>query len=238
MNFISYRGGADYSPLLWHDPWLVHKPLIPYFDDSIVSTLESTSMATVGSIILNGTWYVRSNHHSAFELRQLLSSFTISLRDAFLWNGQQNVNQSFIWSSIRRSAVPPPWCPAIWHRLMIQNCSYFMWLALRNRLLTKDRMLYFRIHVDPSCVLCRCNVETSEHIFFDCPYTSILKHSSPVDLTLSLQDWLAGIFFIGSLSNLKKEAGYLYISVMIYLLWKERNNRMHQNGNINPSDII
>lgn len=50
LRFISYTPGEHSRFLLWHDPWLNGKPLIQVFDNSIVSALESSSLATVGSI--------------------------------------------------------------------------------------------------------------------------------------------------------------------------------------------
>lgn len=52
----------------------------------------------------------------------------------------------------------------MWYSISISKCSFIIWLALKDRLLTKDRMTWFGINVDPECVLCKVDNETSAFI--------------------------------------------------------------------------
>lgn len=231
LQFVSYTIGPHSQFRLWHDPWLIQPSLLSYLGTSIVSIMESNNMAYVNSIISNGIWSPSgSNHVQAIELRHLLASCRIGTEDVVLWNGQKHVSLSIVWDSLRRRGSPPPWLGAIWHQFHIPKCAFFTWLALRQRLLTKEKMLSFGIRTDPNCVLCNNHVETTAHLFSSCQFTLAILRASPVPISLSWDLWLQGNFFQNRPSNLMKHVGYLYFSVVIYLVWQERNNRIHQNG--------
>lgn len=203
----------------------------------ITSIADSFNLAPIRTIIANGSWHTNnSNHVLAIELRQLLSAMPISSKDQVLWNGDDNPNISSMWHSVRVPGTAPLWQPAIWHSFAIPKCSLFMWLALKKRLLTKDKMLQFGFNVNPTCILCHSCVENAEHIFSDCPFTYLILKSSPVPISLLWTDLQMGIFTVGYVSNLKKHLAWLYISVTIYSVWWERNTRIHQSGKINNVD--
>lgn len=94
---------------LWHDPWLINKPLIEQFGESIISIAESSNLATVSSIITDGLWTPSSsNDVLLMELRDLLNRCRIHSHDETTWAGTKPVNLATIWNSIRRSGTPPP----------------------------------------------------------------------------------------------------------------------------------
>lgn len=177
----------------------------------------------------------RSNHHQIIELRQILSTIPIARNNAVLWQGSRKVKLSSIWNSIRRVGAPSPWVAAVWHRFAISKCAFFMWLGLKTRLLTKDKMNSFGMNVNPTCLLCQCNNETAEHLFVSCPYTNLILGCSPVPLRCNWVDWQNGVFTQGNLSNIKKSIGWLFVSVVIYIILQERNRRMHASGPPRPT---
>lgn len=133
----------------------------------------------------------------------------------------------FVQLTFGNVGIAPLWLPAIWHPFSIPKCAFFMWLVHKNRVLTKDRMIWFGFTVNPNFVLCQSNLETVEHTFTDCPYTYLVLRGSPVPITRTWHEWQTGIFTDG---RLRKHLAWLYISAVIYSVWRERNNRIHHNG--------
>lgn len=114
--------------------------------------------------------------------------------------------------------------------------EFFLWLALKNRLLTKEKMIQFGFNVNPTCVLCYSSMETAEHIFSDCPYTRLVLRGGSLPIALTWSEWQMGIFTAGRVTNLEKHLAWLYISVVIYSIWRERNTRIHRSGKTNKVD--
>ena len=60
----------------------------------------------------------------------------------------------------------------IWCRMSMPKHSFILWLAVKNRLLTRSRLQKFRMLANANCVLCDADEETREHLFFKCPKTA------------------------------------------------------------------
>ena len=54
----------------------------------------------------------------------------------------------------------------LWFSTQIPRVSLVMWLAIRNRLNTNDKMLKFGITQDPRCGICQVGNETIDHLIF------------------------------------------------------------------------
>ncbi|XP_063948027.1 uncharacterized protein LOC135152123 [Daucus carota subsp. sativus] len=232
LRFISCKVMAGSSFKFWYDPWLISVPLIERFGDGIISVMDSSHEATVGSAIVNGYWAVSSsNDFRATQIRSLISSCSIARQDAV-------VNLRVIWESIRRRGPSSPWIPLIWSKFNIPSCSFISWLACRNRLSTKDRLFNIQQVVDPLCCLCRSNAESAEHLFTSCPYTYLVLRACPFDLFINWNAWMLGNFFTDALTNFQKQMAFLYITTAIYSIWKERNRRIHDDSSMSVDNII
>ena len=238
LRFLSYSVHENSCFKAWHDPWLISSPLIEKFGLDFPTMMDSDVNASVGSLILNGQWHVStSNDYRAIHFRNLLSSCIIGQKDVVYWNGECSVKISRVWESIRRRGSPKPWLPLLWHRFHIPSCSFISWLACRGRLLTKDRMAYYHLEADPRCVLCSSYDEIAEHLFTICPYSYIILRGCPFDLKINWDSWMLGDFFSDQLSAIQQHMGLLYITVAIYLIWRERNSRIHGKGSMGVSHL-
>lgn len=59
---------------------------------------------------------------------------------------------------------------AVWFKEQIPRCSFIMWLAINQRLPTKDRLISWGMQVPDACVLCDAATESHQHLFFHCPF--------------------------------------------------------------------
>ena len=102
------------------------------------------------------------------------------------------------------------------------------WLALLNRLKTKERLWSMSMVQDCACLICGHNVESVRHLFFQCYYSSEclrrvkewLKMSIVKTEMTELLDWI----------KKKKGVTKLYRSIMyagivacVYRIWMVRN---------------
>lgn len=100
---------------------------------------------------------------------------------------------------------------------------------MRNRLSTYDRMLNWNSTINPICVLCQQSMETRNHLFFSCSYSSQIWQNLVRGLLQSryTEKW-------GDIVTLLLDSGQE--SVRLYLLrytfqasahtiWWERNRR-------------
>lgn len=112
---------------------------------------------------------------------------------------------------------------------------------MRDRLLTRDRLLGWGLQVPPECLLCNGGApKTRTRLFFTCPfsltvYRVLFSHPRFTPPT-NLMDSIIWIKRSSSLRKLRTICS-LVLQATVYELWKERNIRLHSNTN-RPSNII
>lgn len=237
LPFISYQLGPESNFLLWNDPWHNGKSLLETLGREILSIMQSDSMEKVVSMIGSSTWQnLSSNHVLAMEFRHICSQIHARRHDKILWNGcsYNSLGISDIWNTIRTRKLAPSWIGMIWHKFSVSKFSIMMWLIMKQRLLTKDRMARFGMTVNQSCLLCYNSLETHIHLFTECNYTKSIMHAWDVDFSLNWQCLNHGTIFNSGLEATKQMMTYLFIAAAWHAIWLERNSRCHVTGHALP----
>lgn len=95
-------------------------------------------------------------------------------------------------------------------------------------------MINMGMRADHRCVLCTVGSESVEHIFSECGYSKVVLRDGV--LNGSWLEYLRGNFFSNaSTSKARKLLAYLFLSVGIHALWRERNNRVHKSSPLKSS---
>ncbi|XP_022157473.1 uncharacterized protein LOC111024165 [Momordica charantia] len=107
---------------------------------------------------------------------------------SFLWKGHENgwSGTKVAWSEISTSSglfsvsnaldvlrpvrPPVPWFSLVWFGGNIPKHSFIAWLAMRDRLATRDRLCRWDYSVMVSCVFCT-GQESWDNLFFECPFS-------------------------------------------------------------------
>ncbi|XP_074361033.1 uncharacterized protein LOC141701249 [Apium graveolens] len=169
----SFWASSSFS--MWHDPWLGGRTLLDLFGFEIISLAESSNFALVRESLLNDSWNIApSNHTLMMELRNLLNNTEISSSNRILWDDLSTIKTSDIWYSLRSRKPQVAWFHFVWHKVKVPKAAFLLWLAIRNRLLTRDRMIRFGISTPIHCPLCLTDLESRDHLFFSCFYSRII----------------------------------------------------------------
>ena len=232
-SHISYRIGRDSQFLLWHDLWTGDKPLLEQLGSRAISSLESDYLAKVNSIIRDGVWSLGvSNEYTIMELRSICAGIAIHERDDILWDDVKynDMRIGTIWDNIRPTGSKPIWFNFVWSKLSTPKYGFTAWLILQEKLLTKDRMVNFRMNVHNQCELCGVGMESHEHIFCHCPYIRSIFATWYKSITASWSDMQVGNVVLSPCnSKIDTDLTRLFILTAFYMVWKERNTRLHDS---------
>ncbi|KAF2570041.1 hypothetical protein F2Q70_00002983 [Brassica cretica] len=93
--------------------------------------------------------------------------------DTVLWkhsedNYKTHFSSSKTWDQVRERRDKVGWSKSVWFPQEVARYSFIVWLAVKNRLSTGDRMRAWGIQ--QGCVMCEERDETRDHVFFACPY--------------------------------------------------------------------
>lgn len=140
-------------------------------------------------------------------------------------------NTKSTWLLIHESKPQVDWYSTVWFPSSTPKYSFMVWIAMHNRLSTGDKMLLWNSGINLGCVLCQHQLETREHLFFECSYSqqiwrNLTHKILPSRFSVRWQD------IRELLSDNTQQMIQLYLlrysfQVTLYTVWRERNNRMH-----------
>lgn len=132
--------------------------------------------AKLSDYISNGRWVLpRPISADLVEVHNNMPSYVPSVAndDEAQWMLTTNVifTVRSVWQRLRDVYPAVPWHGLEWHRDYIPYCSFIMWVVCKNKMRTRDKLLQWG-KVDCSvCVLCGHEVETCDHLFFQCTFS-------------------------------------------------------------------
>ena len=112
---------------------------------------------------------------------------------------------SHTWDFLRGPQPKVSWYHLVWFTGNIPRHSFIVWLAMLNKLSTQDRIWKFT--PGPlACVLCYKDIESHDHLFFACDYSSFIWQGIMSRFTMdgSPMDWSSFIGWAASKWKSKK----------------------------------
>jgi len=129
----------------------------------------------------------------------------------------------------------------IWAIDTMPKIKIFLWQICHNALPVRGSLLYRGCNVDPVCPLCYHELETIEHLFWDCPgvaevWTLAAQHQWIPQIQINrLRDWSH------FLSNWPVSFTGKYMQHLTFLLWgiwKARNGVVFHSESFNPMKCL
>ena len=172
-------------------------------------------------------------------MREICDSTPIHNSDAILWDDFHWIRLGIgdIWDSLCVPGSMPSWFSFVWCKFTVPKYAFTTWLVVQEKLLTKDRMHNFHTNTNLRCVFCGFHTKTHRHIFCQCPLIRQIFAIWNWSITTTWSDFIAGnVCSHTGLSNIEIDITYLFVSVVLFMIWRERNSRIH-NSNIQPSGV-
>ncbi|XP_024006572.1 uncharacterized protein LOC112083079 [Eutrema salsugineum] len=99
--------------------------------------------------------------------------------DLFLWKHSPDGNHGIFSSSKTWAALNPPtqevtWWKSVWFSQRIPKHSFIHWVAMRDRLPTRNRLRSWGMNVPAVCLLCQVETESRDHLFFSCSFAQTI----------------------------------------------------------------
>ena len=120
-----------------------------WFDLASISQDLKPLMYMLNSIILN--------NKDDDLVQSANSSGTYSVVFGYL--SLQNIMEKLVWAKV--------WTPGL-----IPKINIFLWLMLQEKILTLDNLIRRGQYILNWCILCKDNLESVDHMFIHCPYSS------------------------------------------------------------------
>ena len=244
---IKYHIGDGRHTSLWFDDWLLTEPIHQVMGDRVIYDAGLPRNATVSSIIHGHSWqWPPANSTELLVLKETTNSLPYSPsggQDSIQWlpiaSGRFSICSA--WAHIREVKALVPWRHMVWFSGNLPKASFILWLAVKRCLGTQDRL--HNLPLDTVCLFCSLQLESHDHLFFDCPYSRQLWRSisQKGNFTSPTIPWELLISWVSSCwkgHSLQIKINLLCLSITIYHLWRERNDIFHSHSSKSVQDLV
>nr|GLL45961.1 uncharacterized protein LOC109163410 [Ipomoea trifida] len=242
----AWRLGTGDSLNFWSDWWVGDKPLGL---QNSVSIPDELAFAKVSHFILpNRSWdFDRLQAILPREEVNKIRSIPIPLDDlvpdALYWptspGGMFSVREAYRYIVGGDSSDDVDW---VWKVKTAERCRMFLWLAVKNKLLTNAVRARRQLTDEDGCTACGEYCESIDHILMHCDVarTCWRKSHTPTSFTLGVAspfiDWLK--INCSSTEMMDGVPWSLTFTYTCWELWKARNKRIFEHVNPSPQEII
>ncbi|XP_023637511.1 uncharacterized protein LOC111830200 [Capsella rubella] len=217
--FLVCQVGSGITASFWHDDWTGLGPLI----DLTGPLGPQTSGLPIKAVSL-----IECTHDDSYQWK--LDNHAPS-----------NVfSAAKTWLSLHPHGPHVSWHKMVWFKDRIPKHAFITWVVAWNRLHTRDMLTSWGMPISPLCPLCNTHNESRDHLFFCCEFSSPIWSFftttisvSPPSLFMDCLLWLHNASRDKNIALILK----LTFQASVYLIWKERNSRIH-TGISKPSGII
>ncbi|XP_022030699.1 uncharacterized protein LOC110931622 [Helianthus annuus] len=252
-SFVWAEIGNGLSTSAWFDSWSNIGPLFQFFTPRQIANAGFSLDAKVADLWLNSSWdWPIEWRHRLPALNQIdTRSIQPAKEDKFLWRQGDHLHEfstARAWDSFRHREVEVEWCRIVWFSQCIPRHAFLMWLIMRRKLLTQDKILSWDISRRKNmnmmcCLLCYANHDSHNHLFFECKFSDQVwhkvRHKAGMELVASKWDDIVN--WLVTRSRSKSAGSYvakLLVAATAYLIWQERNARLFKNELRPPEAII
>lgn len=166
--------------------------------------------------------------------------------DRYDWVVDNKNNNGFssskTWAALRPRAELVSWYSSVWFKGNTPKHAFNMWIANLDRLPTKTRLANWGMQIQTTCGLCSRLPETRDHLLLNCDYALYLWNV--VSIRLHLQPFTFGSWPELLSWTIKKNdlspslLRKLVAQSITYAIWKQRNNLLHNQNFVPPSETF
>lgn len=241
-NFLRSSLGNGLQLSFWFDWWTPLGPLIDFLGTSGPAQTGISLQAKVANACSSVGWNLRPARSSHAESLQIYLTTVsppslASDLDSFSWligsEELENFSTKKTWEALRQRSDPLPWTDQVWYKGAIPRHAFMMWLMHLDRLPTRARLASWGLQIDTSCCLCGLFLETRDHLFLHCEvseglWLEINKRLGYNSFTFHTWDALSAWLDVRD-SRSPRCLRRLVAQATLYEIWRERNNRYHNN---------
>lgn len=221
----------------WFDNWHPIGPLCTVVSRRDVIQAGFSLRSTVVDFVSSNGWSWpdswKERYACLFNFNPL--ALSNSKLDVLMWKLKDGslceFSVSNVWSVIRESFDSCSWVKLVWFSQCVPRHSFFVWLAIRNRLMTQDRLFFQVGFLVMVCPLCKLQADSHVHLYFECQFSAgvweKMKEMSNLQLALNSLSLLLDFFQSTPINNsIWSIIQRLVLGASIYFIWQERNSRL------------
>ncbi|XP_022042083.1 uncharacterized protein LOC110944745 [Helianthus annuus] len=241
--FIWKSIGSGSETNAWSDIWCDLGPLRKFITPRIIANAGFHLQSSLADIVSpNGQWRWPIAWYNLFPvlINLIPPSIRENVRDRLVWKDLEGNTCHFtsweVWNSIRIHDNKVNWVNMVWFKQCIPKHSFHIWLVIRNKLKTQDRLSVWEAGSETNlklmcCPLCCFDRDSRDHLFFECSFAAQVWNNvrTMTNMEHVNGEWSDIMTWMEQNVSLKKPDNVisrLVVAAASYFVWQERNNRL------------
>ncbi|XP_050211612.1 uncharacterized protein LOC126661790 [Mercurialis annua] len=144
--YFEYRIGVGNRFSFWYDPWLYGVCIAERFPDVEIKHSDVPKNAKISRAWHINDWNLPDpldeTTKRAWEFVAENFKLRSNVEDSVRWKGNRTWRFSIgsMWNILNPVMSRVPWCNLVWFNGNVPRHDFILWLALKNRLMTRDKM--------------------------------------------------------------------------------------------------
>lgn len=235
-DHVKYKVGNGETISAWYDRWTNQQALaksIRRRDIHLDGFNEQSKLCEV--VDVNG-WKWPYDWRNKYEIIQNMEVPTLSEEpDVPVWitnNGREvKFSTKNVWMDMRHNETEVVWSKVVWHSHCIPKHSFVLWLAMKHKLLTQDKLLKWYPNKSLQCPMCKTVEDSHDHLFFQCKYSEVvwneIKNMARINYRAGNWDsWVNELSCLQNNTSIWNVIKKLCFAASVYHIWQERNCRI------------
>ncbi|XP_048626211.1 uncharacterized protein LOC125593890 [Brassica napus] len=233
LRFCKSQLGNGKNTSFWHDVWTPLGQLRSFIGDAGPRSLRVRTTAMVADTVTRSRWNLpHPRSQREVDLHAYLTTINLPLPVDVLNNVEV----------LRPRQASQSWVDVVWFKGAIPKHSFNMWVANYDRLPTRSRLAAWGLPITSSCPFCSNFDETRDHLLLSCEYSVTIWReifirchppASPFANWSELLSWIR-VATSSKLKLLRKLAS----QTMVYHVWKQRNNLIHNQTSVPAATVF
>ncbi|GKA59321.1 RNA-directed DNA polymerase, eukaryota, reverse transcriptase zinc-binding domain protein [Tanacetum coccineum] len=235
-RFVQVKIGNGRDCNIWFDKWHPCGPLSRLITHRILECADMSLKLSVNDMIEGNEWVWPIEWDDRFkEVTNVpVPNLRSDVEDKTVWIDKKGKEKRFsvreVWKAIRIDCPKVIWYRHVWFSQCIPRHAFILWVAIKGRLKTLDRISRWVNTQSMVCYLCNQGLESHNHLFFSCPFSKRLwERLKPLAKLEGISnDWACIISFISNkpaTNTIWSIIQRLVLGACVYFLWQERNCR-------------
>lgn len=245
-QFVKTKVGNGARAFFWFDSWTSLGPLIKCMGDYGSRPLRIPIHAKVADAYGEDGWQLplsRSAPAAAILAHiSTLPAPTLDLNaDSYLWCVDavcQGFSAAKTWEAIRPRSTKKQWSSSVWFKGAVPKHAFNMWISHLNRLPTRQRLANWGHIQSDECCLCSFASESRDHILLFCDFSSQVWRMVFSRLCPRQRLFCSWAELLSWTRRSSPHAPSLLrkvsAQVVVYNLWRQRNNVFHNSLRLSP----
>ncbi|GKB12041.1 RNA-directed DNA polymerase, eukaryota, reverse transcriptase zinc-binding domain protein [Tanacetum coccineum] len=245
---MRYKIGNGITVNVWHDKWFSDEYIFKTISKKEIFYAGFSDNATVADLLDENGWKWPPNWVNKYMFLFNVPTPNLSNRpDMPVWVSSDGKEGAFstnrMWKDVRGTDSKVCWYDLVWNSHCISRHTFVLWMAIKNKLSTQDKLARWYPNNTYCCSLCKKGVDSHDHLFFNYDYSKSFwaKVMGKAKMRMTTNNWNDTVMEMSKWKNKRSVWGIiknLCVAAAVYYIWQERNKRIFGSSVRSVDDLF